>query len=188
MFDDRRSKRIILVVHCLLNQNARIDRYAHYPGATGKTAQVLLDSGVGILQMPCPELICLGLDRQRHRAMEIGIREALAEETGRKACREIAQRLVYQIKEYQRHGFQIVGVVGNDGSPACGVDETYYHEKGPGPGAGMFIEVLQEEFVRNNINAKFIGVQDLAWEQNVAKLEALLNDLELQMNRASMPT
>ena len=175
MFDDERSKRIILVAHCLLNQNARIDRYAYYPGAMEETAQALLDSGVGILQMPCPELICLGLDRQGHGAMEIGIREALGKEEGQAACREMAQRLAYQIKEYQRHGFEIVGVVGNDGSPACGVDETHYHEKGRGPGAGMFIEVLKEEFAKSDIQAKFIGVRDLEWDENVAKLEDLLN-------------
>ena len=44
MFDDKRSKRVVLVAHCLLNQNARIDRYAFFPGAMGKAAQVLLDT------------------------------------------------------------------------------------------------------------------------------------------------
>ena len=175
MFDDKRSKRVVLVAHCLLNQNARIDRYAFFPGAMGKAAQVLLDSGVGILQMPCPELTCLGLDRKGHRAMEIGIREALAEEEGRQCCRQIARQLVYQIQEYQRHGFEIVGVVGNDGSPACGVDRTYDHEKGQGQGAGTFIAVLRKEFARNDIHVPFIAVQDLAWEENALKVEALLS-------------
>jgi predicted secreted protein len=174
MFDDERSKRVILVAHCLLNQNARIDRYAFFPGAMGKTAQVLIDSGVGILQMPCPELLCLGLDREGHQAMQIGIREALAEEEGRACCQQIARHLVYQIQEYRRHGFEIVGVVGNDGSPACGVDRTYDCQKGQVPGAGTFIAVLREELTRNDIHVPFIAVQDLAWEENAARLEALL--------------
>ena len=42
-----------MVAHCLLNQNARIDRCAYFPGAMGEAAQALLDSGVGVLQMPC---------------------------------------------------------------------------------------------------------------------------------------
>ena len=175
MFDDARSKKVLLAVHCLLNQNARLDRCAYFPGAMGEAAQVLIESGVGILQMPCPELWHLGLDRGRHRAMEIGIREALSEEEGREACRDLVRPLIYQIKEYQRHGFSIVGVVGNNGSPACGVDHTHYHEKGYGPGAGMFIEVLREELASNSIDARFIAVQDQKWEENVERLRELLN-------------
>ena len=174
MFNDARSKKIVLVAHCLLNQNARIDTCAYFPGAMGEAAHLLVDSGVGILQMPCPELRQLGLDRGRHEAMEIGIREALSEEEGREACRELVRPLIYQIEEYQRHGFEIVGVVGNNGSPACGVDLTYYHDRGNGPGAGMFIEVLREEFADNSINPRFIAVQDMQWEENVERLKELL--------------
>lgn len=174
MFGDMRSKKVILVAHCLLNQNARIDKCAYFPGAMGEAAQVLLDSGVGILQMPCPELLHLGLDRERHGGMEKGIRETLAEEEGRDACREMARNLVYQIEEYRRHGFEIVGAVGNDGSPACGVDLTYYWGKGNGEGTGSFIQAVREEFEKNDIALEFIAVQDHRWEENVARLKRLL--------------
>lgn len=33
MFDDKRGKKLILVSHCILNQNAKLDECAHYPGA-----------------------------------------------------------------------------------------------------------------------------------------------------------
>ena len=85
MFTDARSKRVVLAVHCILNQNARIDECAHFPGAMGRIAQLLVDSGVGIVQLPCPELLYLGLDRQAHSGMKIGIREALSAEEGRNA-------------------------------------------------------------------------------------------------------
>jgi hypothetical protein len=35
--------------------------------------------------------------------------------------------------------------------------------------------VLQEEFARNDIHVPFIAVQDLAWEENALKVEALLS-------------
>ena len=56
MFDDKRSKNVVLVAHCVLNQNARIDQCGRFPGAMGEVAQALIESDAGILQMPCPEL------------------------------------------------------------------------------------------------------------------------------------
>ena len=170
MFDDKRSKKVVLVVHCILNQNSRIDQCGYFPGAMGEAARVLLESGVGILQMPCPELWVLGLDR-RYGALDTGIREALAEEEGRDACRDLARRLIYQIEEYQKHGFEIVGVVGIDGSPACGVDITYYQGKGAGPGRGMFIETLREEFRKHDLAIHIIGVEDF---EGVERTKTLL--------------
>ena len=64
MFDDKRSRKVILVAHCVFNQNAKLDRCAHYPGPIKEAAEILLDSGIGIIQMPCPELLALGLDRE----------------------------------------------------------------------------------------------------------------------------
>ena len=176
MFDDNRSKRVVLVAHCVMNQDARIDGSGHFPGAMGEVARVLVESGVGILQMPCPELLYLGLDRRRHGGMDIGIREALSEEDGRTACRELAQRLVYQIKEYRKHGFEIIGVIGIDGSPACGVDITHYWGKGAGPGTGAFMQMVQEEFGKNDIDIRIIGVSDLHMEEAVARVQALLQE------------
>jgi predicted secreted protein len=57
------AEKILLIAHCLLNQNAKINRCAHFPGAIQELAHLLGDSGVGLLQMPCPELLYLGLDR-----------------------------------------------------------------------------------------------------------------------------
>ena len=176
MFDDKRSKKVIVVAHCILNQDARIDKCGRFPGAMGEVAQALIESDAGILQMPCPELWHLGLDRRRHGGLEIGIREALSEEDGRNACCDLAQRLVYQIKEYQKHGFEIIGMVGIDGSPACGVDITHYWEKGAGPGTGAFIQMLREEFGKNGIDIDIIGVSDLEMEEAVARIKHLLED------------
>ena len=63
MFTDGRSKKVIFLAHCLLNQNAISDGTAVYPAAFQELVQLLLDHEVGIVQMPCPELCCLGLDR-----------------------------------------------------------------------------------------------------------------------------
>lgn len=63
MFTDGRSKKVIFLAHCLLNQNAISDGTAVCPAAFGDLIQLPLDHEVGVVQMPCPELCCLGLDR-----------------------------------------------------------------------------------------------------------------------------
>ena len=63
MFEDNRSKRLVLVSHCLLNQNSISDGTADYAGTFTDIINKLVEKNVGIIQMPCPELLCLGLDR-----------------------------------------------------------------------------------------------------------------------------
>ena len=41
MFEDKRSKQLLLVAHCFLNQNAKIDRCAHYPGMINEVVGVI---------------------------------------------------------------------------------------------------------------------------------------------------
>ena len=70
MFTDGRSKRVIFLAHCLLNQNAISDGTAVRPAAYRELIQLLLDAEAGIVQLPCPELCCLGLDRGDSRGGE----------------------------------------------------------------------------------------------------------------------
>jgi len=64
MFNDARSKKIIIVAHCLLNQNSISDGTADFPSQFVKIINLLMTNNIGIIQLPCPELTCLGLDRQ----------------------------------------------------------------------------------------------------------------------------
>ena len=63
MFDDCRSRRVIFLAHCLLNQNSISDGTAVYPAAFKDVLRLLMDNEIGVVQLPCPELCCLGLDR-----------------------------------------------------------------------------------------------------------------------------
>ena len=61
MFNDGRSKRVVFVAHCFLNQNSISDGTAVYPAAFKDLVVFFLNADIGIVQMPCPELCCLGL-------------------------------------------------------------------------------------------------------------------------------
>ncbi len=120
MFNDRRSKRVILVAHCLLNQNAKLDACAHYPGAMKEVAQLLVASGVGIVQLPCPELAYLGLDRQvapgtapSVASEDSRIARRMGEDSARSTCEALIEgivRLQEKIKAGVPPAYEIRGV------------------------------------------------------------------------------
>jgi predicted secreted protein len=179
MFKDKRSKRVLLTAHCILNQNAKIDRCAHYPGMIKEVAAILIETGVGIVQMPCPELVYLGLDRQADRRVlttieseDTRVRRRMIEDRGKALCRKIAQDLVYQIEEYQQNGFEVVGIVGINGSPSCGVETTWSNDQEE-RGSGVFIQMLAEECHRRNIRLLMRGIKAYEPQRAVAAVMEL---------------
>jgi predicted secreted protein len=181
MFDDKRSKRVILVAHRILNQNAKIDRCAHYPGAVREAAQMLIDSGVGIIQMPCPELICLGLDRQADReehatieAEDTRVARRMIEEPAQTLCHKLAADLVLQVEEYRKNGFQAAGILGVNGSPTCGV-ETNWREDEEAHGPGVFIQILTDLCHRTGLSLPTRGVKAYEPQAAAAAVAELLS-------------
>ena len=63
MFTDARGRRVLFVAHCILNQNAISDGTADFPAAHAEIVRAALDAGVGIVQMPCPDVWWLGVVR-----------------------------------------------------------------------------------------------------------------------------
>jgi predicted secreted protein len=180
MYEDKRSKKVMLVAHCVLNQNAKLDECAFYPGAIHEVSEVLINSDVGILQMPCPELLCLGLDRQVEKGTNPTVEEEdtriasrLAEKRGQAILHKIVDDLIYQVREYHKEGFTIKGIVGMNGSPSCGVESTWADdEERQGPGA--FIRILREKLEQNDFSIPMKGIKAYKPEEAVATVKALL--------------
>ncbi len=167
-FKDKRSKKVMFVAHCILNQNARINSCGYTPAAIPKIAGCLIERGIGISQMPCPELGCLGLGRGGPEE----IYDQLSTPGARRYLKELAADVVYQVRQYRKQGFRVLGVLGIDGSPSCGVDLTWYENEGPGTGA--YMEELREALKKagmEDITVK--GVQDAKPDQAVALIEEL---------------
>jgi len=165
MFTDVRSKKVFFVAHCILNQNAKIDRCAHYPGAMREVTQALLDAGVGIIQMPCPELLYLGLDRQAEKDKETTVEsedtrvgELMNKTVPKVLCGKISYDLIYQIKQYQLNGFKVVGMLGINGSPTCGVETTWEDGK-ENAGSGIFIKIFKEECADQGVSIPIRGIK-----------------------------
>lgn len=132
MFNDKRSKKLLIVAHCILNHNAKLGRWAYYPGADTNIAHLLIDSECGIIQLPCPELLYLGLDRgfsedanTTDGTADTVIGHRMNDHEGRTFCAQLLDTIFFQVEQYRRHGFETVGIIGNNGSPTCGVETTW---------------------------------------------------------------
>jgi predicted secreted protein len=153
---DARGRRLVATIECLLNQNCRDAGAASFPAVNRELLRLCADHGVGIVQMPCPEIRVLGLARTR--ASGRSIRSALDTETGRARCREISTVIGDQLQEYIRHGYQVVAVLGgNEQSPGCAIHN--------GPGAlsdasGVLMRALQSELRARSIDVPFRAIRD----------------------------
>lgn len=109
-----KSKKIILVSHCVLNQNSVIEGWARAKGAF-PIANILLNNCIGILQLPCPELIFNGINRP---PLEY---EDYNTENYRNLCNELLTPYINQLNEYIKNGYNIIGVIGINNSPTCSI-------------------------------------------------------------------
>ena len=148
MFQDGRSQKVAFLDHCLLNQNAISDGTAVRPAGVPEMVSYLLEHGVGIVQLPGPELLCLGLDRGDPQGAErpvvvenTRIRRAMAQAEPSRRLAQLVEDTMTQLLEYRRYGFQVVGILGANRSPCCGVDTTSQDDQEV-PGMGVFLEAL----------------------------------------------
>jgi len=107
MFTDARSKNVLFVAHCILNQNSISDGTADYPGYIREILELLVRYDVGIVQMPCPELHCLGLDRKNKYGSAVPvveentrIRAMMTREPAAGKMKLLVQQVLFQITEY----------------------------------------------------------------------------------------
>jgi predicted secreted protein len=180
MFADARNKTVVCVAHCILNQNSISDGTAAYPGVIKEIMDLLCTSHVGIVQMPCPELLCLGLDRgnidgSTYPIVEENtrIRKMMGRRSAARKIEQMVQDLVFQILEYRKYGFHVLGIVGVDRSPSCGVDTTSKNNREV-EGEGVFIEALRKELQKNRINIDIVGIKPSEPEKAVKTIRNLM--------------
>ncbi|MCX5852505.1 MAG: hypothetical protein NT072_10715 [Deltaproteobacteria bacterium] len=132
---DKRSKQVVFLSHCILNENTR-----YLGGAcTGCFVPEIMDSvfknNLGVVQMPCPEQHAWGGVNKRMLLLAYGAKgtilynfryiiiPALLLYT-RVIYRWIARKKAREIQDYINSGYSVTAIVGIDGSPSCGVNTT----------------------------------------------------------------
>jgi predicted secreted protein len=171
---DRRSRKMVAVIHCVINHNARDEGWAMYPGINHEVIDILIKHGAGVIQMPCPEMTVLGLPRKR--PARDSILKALDTPEGRSRCSELSQSVAETILEFQRNGYTVAAILGGDvESPGCAVpastSATGIHEQRSG--FGIFTKALLDELDRRGIQIPFRGIRDSARETLAEDLQWL---------------
>ena len=180
MFNDNRSRKLIIVAHCIVNQNSISDGTADFPSQFEEIVGLLSENKLGIIQLPCPELSCLGLDRKDKAGAtrdllseNTRIRGLMEEPQNMMKLRAKADDIIEQLEEYQHYGFEILGLIGINRSPSCGIETTTQNAREE-PGRGVFVEVLAEELRHKGMTLEMIGVKTSKVEQSVAHVKELI--------------
>lgn len=132
---DDRGERVVLLSHCLLNENTRYLGGAARAGCVREIVDACSDAGLGMVQMPCPEEVAWGGVLKRRLLLAYGsspwlprplrpvlLRAVLA--YSRLVYRRLARDTARRVADYRSSGVDVVAAVGVDGSPSCGVVRT----------------------------------------------------------------
>lgn len=186
--NDKRSGRIVVVSHCLLNVHSLEDNLAIYPGLEEEVVELLVKKGVGIYQIPCPEIELSGIFR---KALP---KEAYEHQKIRDVYHRLAEKITGTLIWYIKKGYEIVAVLGAEGSPTCGIesvgkwkDDAIGKKEFPRDiefvsGMGVFIEEFQSSLGEKDIHPEWIGIpgksirsiESEAFHSTLRKLDDLL--------------
>ena len=160
---DSRSGRIVVVSHCLLNVHSLEDGLAEFPGCEEDLVRILLEGGVGIFQLPCPEMEISHISRAPLP------KESYEHPRIRERYRSLARRIASRLEQFAGKGYRIVAVVGAEASPTCGISLVGRWKdpkrKGRFPddvefveGMGVFMEEFRRELEERGIRTEWVGL------------------------------
>lgn len=139
-----RSKKVIFMSHCILNQNTVVCPLARAKGGYREIIGKIMDEGIGIHQLPCPEYRYLGLKREPMSKEQYDTKEF------RIYCKNIAKDMVNIVEEYLENDYDIMGLIGIQQSPTCSI-------KGK---QGILIEEILDLVKKENVPLKLIDVPE----------------------------
>ncbi|MGE5507909.1 MAG: hypothetical protein ACM3RP_05445 [Chitinophagales bacterium] len=109
----KRGRRLLLVAHCVLNQNAVVHPLARAAGALPGAVSAAMEAGVGFYQLPCPETLFRGLTRAPETLAGYDTAEY------RRLCARLVRRVGRDLEPLLADGCAVAGVLGIAGSPSC---------------------------------------------------------------------
>ncbi len=121
-----KKEKIIIVSHSFLNDAVRTKGENEHEFAQRRLAKrsfikkMIMDD-VDIIQLPCPEFTIYGANRWAQTTSQLDTVHF------RTVARDLLRPIVEQLVEYAKYPnrFEIIGVMGVDGSPSSGINYTY---------------------------------------------------------------
>ncbi|MBN2899625.1 MAG: hypothetical protein JXO44_12705 [Clostridia bacterium] len=170
------KKKVIYVSHCILNTATKVRKDAPVEEKPEerlrkKFLTQAIQNNIHIVQLPCPEHKLYGTERWGHT------KEQFDHPHFRKQCREMLNPFMDDLKVYLQNTdeYEVLGILGIDGSPSCGVNFTCSGAWGGElmsntrlsetleticrvPERGVMIEVLKDMLQESNITIDFYGL------------------------------
>lgn len=140
-----KKQQILIVSHCFFNdavklKNQNADDMKKERRLKRAFITQMLSQDIEFIQLPCPEFILYGSRRWGHAASQFNTPHF------RREARLMLEPIVMQLEEYNQFPkqYEILGILGIDGSPSCGVNYTYDGDWGGELGDGEHLpQVLQ---------------------------------------------
>lgn len=185
----QRSKKTLLISHCLFNVNAKVYKLANYSGALNELLIPLMEKGYGFIQLPCPEMLAYGIKRWGQ------VKEQYNTPYYKNHVRKLLKPILEQLLDYHQNGYELCGCIGVDGSPNCGVNKTCSASTWEGeisaiktqatldaligslqeiPEKGIFIEEFEILLKQNNLHLPFFAIDEA---NPVYSIQTILKEL-----------
>ncbi len=125
-YEDRRSNHVLFVSHCLLNCNAKFPGSADVAGVYVELLHPIAEAGIGLVQMPCLEIMGWGGVNRSRVIYELNPEEPNADwiQEYPRLCAREADKVVDTMEDYLNCGFEVLGVIYVSDSPTCGLEDT----------------------------------------------------------------
>ena len=157
------KRRLALLGHCILNQNARAPGIALHRGAITPLIEILQAADYKLMQLPCPETSFTGLARWWF------VYEQYDSVNYRRHCAKLAKATMELVKPYSSKGYEVV-VVGLGISPSCGVRMRQTNKAWRGrpfavddiasveEGRGVWMQELEKALTKEGIRYRVLDV------------------------------
>ena len=165
--DDERSRKIIFLSHCILNENTRYPGGAFTRGMLSTAVREIDRKGYGIVQLPCPEQRAWGGVLKKYMLLSYGLNNSgsllntfrnflfpLFILHTKWVYKRLARDTVKMIVDYKNSGFDVIGIVGIDGSPTCGISTCLDMKKTFDYCAALSIESIDRKIYNNEMYGK----------------------------------
>lgn len=177
-----RSKKMVILSHCILNVNSKVEGFDPYESIMRTFIDNLHNLDFGIIQLPCPELFLMGMRRWGV------VKEQLSHEHAKNEMRKMLQPIIWQIQNYKDCGYKIYSIIGIDGSPSCGVNFTCKSKKWYGEflsihnfrelnsalslenEKGIFMEIFSAELSKINESIPFLAINESEMETSIEQV------------------
>lgn len=148
---------VVFVPGCLMCPVFQVKYDSAKLGWRDEILKALVDSGMGIVQMPCPEASFGGYDEGLSRKPH-GVRFYEQLPGFSQHCQTLAAQTAEQIVALENHGVHVKAILGIENSPTCAVNRIFTFGVGTEHRSGLFMGALKELLDDKKLNIPLIGI------------------------------